>query len=248
MPVLDLILVPPEFGAPWTGGAHVTLVALNRLSRADRAAMAESVAGGMGLPKEALDQLAKRTDGVPLFVEELTKWMRSRVSSRPPKTATCSADRCRRLRFPTTLQDALMARLDRLVPIKAILQAGACIGREFSFELLVKIANVSAQELSSALDQLTKADLIIGRGDPPLATYTFKHGLVQAAMYASLLRDRRSQIHARIAQVLVDHFERHQARNRRPPFDRGGTVRAGHTLLARSGTTGCQPVRQPGID
>ena len=249
MPVLNLILYRPEFRAPWTGSAHVTLVALNRLSRADRAAMAVSVAGGMGLPQEALDQLAKRTDGVPLFVEELTKSLLESGELETADNRYVLSGPMPTLAVPDTLQDALMARLDRLVPVKAILQAGACIGREFSFELLVKIGNVSTQELSSALEQLAEA----GSGHRPGRSAA--RDLHVQARAGSGRRVRQPSARQAKPNPRADRPgagrsfpERHQARDHRPPFDRGGTVRAGHSLLARSGTTGCQPVRQPEID
>ena len=202
--VLVVVTHRPEFTAPWTGDAQVTLLTLNRLSRKDRTTMAERLAGGVRLPEDLLDQIATRTDGVPLFVEELTKSMLESgqlVGNRKVLSGPMSA-----LAVPESLQDALTARLDRLAPIKDILQVGACIGREFSFELLAEVTRVSANELSSALDQFAKAELIFRRGDPPAAIYTFKHALVQDAAYSSLLRTRRSEIHGAIANAIEATF------------------------------------------
>ena len=204
--VLVVITHRPEFTAPWTGDAQVTLITLNRLSRKDRKTMAERLAGGARLPEEVLDQIATRTDGVPLFVEELTKSMLESGQLEGIGNRNVLSGSMPALAVPATLQDALTARLDRLAPIKDILQMGACIGREFSFELLAEVSRVSADELSSALDQFTEAELIFRRGDPPAAIYTFKHALVQDAAYSSLLRARRAEIHGTIAGVLETAF------------------------------------------
>jgi class 3 adenylate cyclase/tetratricopeptide (TPR) repeat protein len=206
LPVLAVITYRPEFTAPWTGGAQVTLLTLNRLSRKDRMTMAERVAGGARLPEDVLDQIAKRTDGVPLFIEELTKSMLESGQLQTAVDRNTLSEAIPTLAIPDTLQDALMARLDRLASIKDILQVGACVGREFSFELLAEVSRVSADELSSALDQFTKAELIFRRGDPPAAIYTFKHALVQDAAYSSLLRTRRSEIHGTIANAIEATF------------------------------------------
>ena len=203
LPVLVVITFRAEFTAPWIGGARVTLLTLNRLSREDRAAMAERVAGGTKLPEQLLEQIATRTDGVPLFVEELTKSM---LELGQLRTAEGRSGSPGGLAIPDTLQDALMARLDRLAPIKDKLQVGACIGREFSFELLVEVARVPADELIAALDQFTAAELILRRGDPPAAVYTFKHALVQDVAYSSLLRNRRAEIHGTIANTIEAAF------------------------------------------
>lgn len=204
--VLVVVTHRPEFTARWTGDAQVTLLTLNRLSRKDRKTMAVHLAGDARLPEEVLDQIAARTDGVPLFVEELTKSMLESGQLEGIGNRNVLSGPMPVLAVPATLQDALTARLDRLAPIKDILQVGACIGREFSFELLAEVSRVSADELSSALDQFTQAELIFRRGDPPAAIYTFKHALVQDAAYSSLLRTRRAEIHGTIAGVLETAF------------------------------------------
>ena len=206
LPVLVVITYRPEFTAPWIGREHVTLLTLNRLSRKDRAIMVERVAGETRLPEELLDQIAIRTDGVPLFVEELTKSMLESVELRTAVQRNTPGGAMPTLAIPDTLQDALMARLDRLAPIKDKLQVGACIGREFSFGLLARVARVPADELSAALDQFTDAELIFRRGEPPAAVYTFKHALVRDAAYSSLLRNRRAEIHGKIADAIETTF------------------------------------------
>jgi class 3 adenylate cyclase/predicted ATPase len=206
LPLLAVITYRPEFNAPWIGREHVTSLTLNRLSRKDRATMVERVAGETRLPEELLDQIASRTDGVPLFVEELTKSMLESVELRAAVQRNTPGGAMPTLAIPDTLQDALMARLDRLAPIKDKLQVGACIGREFSFGLLAQVTRVPADELSAALDQFTEAELIFRRGEPPAAVYTFKHALVQDAAYSSLLRNRRAEIHGKIANAIETTF------------------------------------------
>jgi class 3 adenylate cyclase/predicted ATPase len=200
---LVVITHRPEFQARWVGAAHVTLVALNRLNSADRVAMVEWVTGGTRLPPEVLDRIADKTDGIPLFVEELTKSILEsgqltneggRYELKEPLPA---------LAVPETLQDALMARIDRLASVRDIMQSGACIGREFTHALLSRVVRRSDEELRAALAQLAEADLISRRGDPPAASYTFKHALVQEAAYATLLRSRRAEIHGAIAHALA---------------------------------------------
>jgi predicted ATPase len=206
LPVLAAITYRPEFTAPWIGREHVTLLTLNRLSRKDRATMAERVAGETRLPEELLDQIASRTDGVPLFVEELTKSMLESIELRTDVQRNTMGGAMPTLAIPDTLQDALMARLDRLGPMKDKLQVGACIGREFSFDLLAQVSRVPADELSAALDRFMEAELIFRRGDPPAAVYTFKHALVQDAAYSSLLRIKRAEIHGTIASAIEATF------------------------------------------
>ncbi|MEX1181410.1 MAG: AAA family ATPase, partial [Cucumibacter sp.] len=206
LPALAVITYRPEFSAPWSSGAQVTLLTLNRLSRKDRITMAERVAGGARLPEDVLDLIARRTDGVPLFVEELTKSMLESGQVQAGVDGIVPGEGIQTLAIPETLRDALMARLDRLAPIKDILQVGACIGREFSYQLLAEVSRVPADVLASALDQFTEAELIFRRGDPPAAIYTFKHALMQDAAYSSLLRTRRSEIHGAIANAIEARF------------------------------------------
>jgi class 3 adenylate cyclase/predicted ATPase len=188
LPVLLIVTFRPEFQPPWIGQPQVTMLALNRLDRRERTALVQQIAGGKALPKEVVDQIAERTDGVPLFVEELTK---SVLESGVPA-----------VEVPTTLQDSLMARLDRLASVRLLAQIGAAIGREFSYELLRAVVSLPEDELNAALGRLVASELVFQRGTPPEAVYTFKHALVQDAAHASLLRSSRLQLHAKIAEAL----------------------------------------------
>jgi class 3 adenylate cyclase/predicted ATPase len=204
-PVLLLMTFRPEFHPPWTGQAHVTMVALRRLDPRDGAAMVERIARNRALPTELVNELVERADGVPLFVEELTKAVLE-ASDGDADGAAASAPRPA-LAVPATLQASLMARLDRLGPAaKDVAQIGAAIGREFSYELMVVVAQRAETELQATLGQLVDAGLAFCRGLPPEASYLFKHALVQDAAYGTLLRARRHELHGRIATALEDHF------------------------------------------
>jgi class 3 adenylate cyclase/predicted ATPase len=206
IPVLVIVTFRPEFVPSWTGQAHVTLLALSRMDRRQCAVMVEKVTGGKALPDEVLGQIVAKTDGVPLFVEELTKTVLESGLLVEEADRYVLTGPLPPLAIPATLHDSLMARLDQLAPVKEVAQAGACIGREFSYELLAEISPLPGIELTSALDQLAAAELVYRRGTPPDAIYSFKHALVQDAAYASLLRSRRQQIHARITDVLEQRF------------------------------------------
>ena len=166
----------------------------------------EHVAGGKLLPVEILDQILARTDGVPLFVEELTKAVLESGLLREEATGYALTGPLPPLAIPSTLQDSLMARLDRLAPTKEIAQIGAVIGREFGHELLATVAELPEARLGAALDQLLASELVFRRGEPPQASYSFKHALVRDAAYHTLLKSRRQQLHARVAQVLEARF------------------------------------------
>jgi class 3 adenylate cyclase/predicted ATPase len=206
LPVLLVVTARPEFSPPWTGRPHVTVHPLNRLTRREGMALIERVTGGRSLPKEVEDQIIARTDGVPLFIEELTKAVL--------ESGTLQSDRDRyvltaalpSLAIPTTLHASLMARLDRLSPVREIAEIGAAIGREFSHELIGAVSESPENELREALEQLVASELVYRRGTPPDAVYTFKHALVQEAAYSTLLRGARQHLHARIAAVLSDRF------------------------------------------
>jgi predicted ATPase/class 3 adenylate cyclase len=206
LPVLLLITARPEFTPPWPGHAHVTTISLTRLNRRNGAALIERVTAGKTLPEEVMDQILARTDGVPLFVEELTKTVLETgllqeqddhyVLNRPlPSMA-----------IPTTLQASLMARLDRLAPVREVAQIGAVVGREFSYELLSTVAGLPKERLEEALAQLVRSELIFCRGEIPQALYTFKHALVRDAAYSGLLKSRRAALHAAIADAFEQRF------------------------------------------
>jgi class 3 adenylate cyclase/predicted ATPase len=205
LPVLVLITFRPEYEAPWTGLSHVTSIALDRLAPAEVETLAEHVAG-RPLPPEVTAQIIAKTDGVPLFVEELTKAVLEggllvagpqgwRLDGPLPPFA-----------IPATLQDSLAARLDRLAPVKEVAQIGAAIGREFSYPLLRVVAGRNEPALRAALLQLEEAELLFRSGTPPNARYTFKHALVQDTAYETLLRSRRQILHRRIADSLREQF------------------------------------------
>jgi class 3 adenylate cyclase/predicted ATPase len=204
--VLLVMTFRPEFVAPWAGRAHVSSLALGRFGRSQAAAMIDRLTSGKALPKAVRDQIVAKTDGVPLFVEELTKSVLESGLVREENGAYALADALTPLAIPSTLHDSLIARLDRLSSVKEIAQIGAAIGREFSYPLLEAVAPISGTVLQGALRQLMEAELIHGRGTPPKSSYVFKHALVQDAAYGSLLRSRRRRIHADIAQALDQRF------------------------------------------
>jgi class 3 adenylate cyclase/predicted ATPase len=206
LPVLVVVTFRPEFGQHWTGHGHVTLLTLSRLGRREGATLVERVAGGKTLPAEVLGQIVAKTDGVPLFVEELTKTVLESGLLRDAGDRYVLAGPLPPLAIPSTLHDSLMARLDRLAPVREVAQIGACIGRVFGHELLAAVAPLGEDTLRDALAQLCEAGLIFCRGTPPEATYSFKHALVQDAARRSLLRSRRQQLHARIVEVLQRDF------------------------------------------
>jgi hypothetical protein len=191
LPVLLIVTFRPEFQPPWTGQPQVTMLSLNRLDRHDRTALIEQIAGSRALPDEVIEQIANRTDGVPLFVEELTK---SVLEGGVPLVG-----------IPTTLHDSLVARLDRLSSVRQVAQIGAAIGREFSYPLLRAVSRLPQDELQAALGCLVASELVFQRGTPPYAVYSFKHALVQDAAHGSLLRSTRQQLHAQIAAALETH-------------------------------------------
>jgi class 3 adenylate cyclase/predicted ATPase len=204
-PILLLISFRPEFNPPWTGQSHVRAMVLSRLDRREGTALVQRVIGDKTVSGELVEEIVRRTDGVPLFIEELTKAVLEAdgegAKATPSKTLPTN------LVVPSTLHASLMARLDRLGPAaKEVAQVGAAIGREFRYELLIAASDRTAEELKTALDRLADAGLVFRRGTPPEATYTFKHALVQDASYGTLLRVPRQQLHARIATALEQRF------------------------------------------
>ncbi len=206
LPLLLLVTARPEFTPPWPAEAHITMQALARLGRREGATLVERSAGGKALPAEILEQILARTDGVPLFLEELTKTIIESGLLREEDGHYALDGALPPLAIPTTLHDSLMARLDRLAPVREVAQIGAAIGREFTYPLLSAVAQQPDDRLKEALDRLVRAELVFGRGEVPEAIYTFKHALVQEAAYASLLRERRRLLHARIARALEGEF------------------------------------------
>src|SRR6516162_6166351 len=204
--VLLLITARPEFTPPWPRYAHVTTVALTRLGRPDATAIIKRIAGGKTLPEEVMNQIVVRTDGVPLFVEELTKTVLESGVLRGRDGHYELERPLPPLAIPTTLHDSLIARLDRFAPVREVAQIGAVVGRSFSYELLSAVAGLSPQKLEEALGQLALSELVFCRGEIPHAVYTFKHVLVRDAAYSSLLKSRRAIVHAAIASALEQRF------------------------------------------
>ena len=204
--VLVVITFRPEFEAPWGGHSHVTTLTLNRLTRRQCSTMVGRVTEGKPLPEEVLDQIVAKTDGVPLFVEELTKAVIESGVLEDAGDRYAHTKPLPPLAVPATLQDSLMARLDRLTQFKEIAQIGAAIGRVFSHRLLAVVSPKSESDLEDALTQLVEAELIFRRGAGEELGYVFKHALVQDAAYESLLKSNRQVLHGRIAHALVERF------------------------------------------
>jgi predicted ATPase len=207
LPLLALLTARPEFvpRTSWTGRRHVTLLSLEHLDRRQAAVLADCV-NGKPLPSEVVEQIVTRADGVPLFIEELTRAVLEAGpvgsaggrhvlgGSLPPFT------------IPAALHDSLMTRLDRLAWAKEVAQVAACIGRDFSHEMLVTMSAVDAERLAAALDQLAGCDLIVRRGTPPDVTYAFRHALIQEAAYGSMLKSDRQALPAHIARAAEEHY------------------------------------------
>jgi class 3 adenylate cyclase len=200
--LLVLVTCRPEFVPPWGSPANLTRLALNRLGQRQSAELATAVAGGRPLPDEVLAAIIARTDGIPLFVEELTKT----VLQSGLLDDTAAGWRLRgplpALAIPATLQDSLMSRLDRLAPAKEVAQVGAIIGREFSRRLLAEVLQMPADRLAAALDELQRAELVVRRGIVPDERYTFRHALIRDTAYNSLLKAQRVLRHGQIAAAL----------------------------------------------
>jgi class 3 adenylate cyclase/tetratricopeptide (TPR) repeat protein len=192
--ILLIFTTRPELVSPWVGQSGVTLITLNRLGRRDAAVIASRIEGASALSSELLASILEQSDGIPLFIEELTKSVVEANLGTPdkvPKTAV-----------PRSLQGSLLARLDRLPDAKHVAQIGAVIGREFSYRLLSTVASMREPTLLQGLEQLCVSGLLLARGRPPEAIYRFKHALVQDTAYESLLHSSRSGVHGRIAEAL----------------------------------------------
>jgi class 3 adenylate cyclase/predicted ATPase len=204
--ILALFTCRPDFSPPWTGRAHLTQVTLNRLPRRQAVELTGRVAHGKALPPVVVEQVVAKTDGVPLFVEELTKMVLESGLLQERAERYELTGPLPPLAIPTTLHDSLMARLDRLAAVKGLAQLGATLGREFSYELLQAVSLWDEDTLHRGLHQLVAAEFLYQQGLPPQATYVFKHALIQDAAYQSLLRSTRQQYHQRIAQVVEERF------------------------------------------
>ena len=206
LPVLLLVTARPEFKPPWPAYAHLTNIALGRIGQEDGASLIAKVTGGKALPDEVLQQILARTDGIPLFLEELTKTVVESGVLTDAGDRYTMAGPLPALAIPTSLNASLLARLDRLAPVREVAQIGAALGRQFSHTLISAVALMQPSQLDEALAQLLHAELLFRRGTPPDAEYTFKHALVQDAAYGTLLRARRQQLHGRIVTILEREF------------------------------------------
>jgi class 3 adenylate cyclase/predicted ATPase len=205
LPVLLILTFRPEFEPAWIGRPYVTALTINRLAPRDIEAMIDGVVGNKFIPTGVRHDIIERTDGIPLFVEEMTKAVLEAGSEEEAQRTAATVPHTA-LAVPASLQASLMARLDRLGPAKEVAQIGAAIGREFSYALLSAVATKPEPELASALDRLIGAGLLFRQGVLPHASYLFKHALVQDAAYGSLLREHRRTLHARISQALESYF------------------------------------------
>jgi class 3 adenylate cyclase/predicted ATPase len=206
LPVLAIVTFRPEFAAPWGGRPEVTTLALERLEPAQVRAMVHWLAGGKHLPAEVMTQIVAKTDGIPLFVEELTKAVLESGLLIEESGEYRLAGPLPPLAIPATLQDSLMARLDRLDSVGYVAQVGAAIGRSFSYPMIAAVTGLDEGSIRAALERLVDAELIFARGTPPEADYSFKHALVQDAAYESLLKSRRQALHARIVETIEARF------------------------------------------
>ena len=206
IPLLVVLTHRPEFQPRWVGHGHVVTLNLSKLSRAQSSAIVSKVAGGKALPGDLLEQILVKADGVPLFVEELTKAILESGELKESGDHYDYAGAARNVTIPATLRDSLMARLDRSMPVKEMAQIGAAIGREFSYELIAAVAPMTKAQLDDGLAQLTESGLAFRRGTIPQSVYTFKHGLVQDVAYDSLLKSRRQGLHEKIARVIEEQF------------------------------------------
>jgi class 3 adenylate cyclase/predicted ATPase len=202
---LLIVTFRPEFDSPWIGRAHVTALTINRLAQREVGTIIDHVVGNKSLVASIRQDIIERTDGIPLFVEEMTKAVLEAGSETAAARAVAAVP-SPALAVPPSLHASLMARLDRLGPAKEVAQIGAAIGREFLHALLVAVAGKPEAQLASGLDRLIAAGLLFRRGLPPHAIYLFKHALVQDAAYSTLLREPRRALHARIAEALESQF------------------------------------------
>jgi class 3 adenylate cyclase/tetratricopeptide (TPR) repeat protein len=205
LPVLLIVTFRPEFQPPWIGQPQLTMLTLNRLDQHDRTALVEQIVGGKALPDEVVDQIVDRTDGVPLFIEELTKSVLESGLLREEADRYVINGSLSPFAIPMSLHASLMARLDRLTSVQHVAQVGAAIGRKFPYTLLHAVSRTAEDELQASLARLVAAELVFQRGTPPDAVYAFKNSLVQDAAHSSLPRNVRQQLHAQIAEALEAH-------------------------------------------
>jgi TolB-like protein/class 3 adenylate cyclase/predicted ATPase len=259
LPVLLIVTFRPEFEPSWTGQEQVSTLALNRLDRRDRRVLVEQIAGGKRLPDEVVARIIERTDGVPLFVEELTKSILESGLLREEADRYVLDRALPPLAIPTTLRASLRARLDRLASVQHVAQIGAAIGREFAYALLRAVCRLPDDELQTSLSRLVASELVSQRGTLPDSVYSFKHALVQDAAHDSLLRNARQQLHAEVAEALEAHFpeiKENQPELLAQHYAEAGLIeksvtcwgKAGHRSAARSAMAEAAAQYQKGLD
>jgi class 3 adenylate cyclase/predicted ATPase len=256
---LLLITARPGFKEPWPAYAHVSNITLGRIGRDDGALLIRQITGDKALPGEVLEQILGRTDGVPLFIEELTKTVvESGVLTDAGDHYTLTGP-LTPLAIPASLNASLLARLDRLAPVREVAQIGAALGRQFSHELISAVADMPQERLDDALAQLANSELVFRRGTPPDAQYSFKHTLVQDIAYDTMLRSGRQQLHGRIAATLQKQFPevvqtqpevlaRHCAEGGLVQEAVGYLIRAGQQSIARWAITEAVAQLRKGLD
>jgi class 3 adenylate cyclase/predicted ATPase len=259
LPVLLIVTFRPEFQPLWTGEPHVTMLVLDRLEQGDRAALVTQIVGGKTLPDDVVTQIVDRTDGVPLFIEELTKSVLESGLLREEEDHYALEGPLPPLAIPTSLSASLMARLDRLGSVRHVAQIGAAFGRWFRYTSLRAVCDLPEDELQASLARLVASELVLQSGTSPDAVYTFKHALVQDAAYSSLLRTVRHELHERIAEALealspelIDSQPEFFARH----YGEAGLVaksvfywsKAGHRAVARAAIVEAAAQFQKGLD
>ncbi len=235
--VLLIITYRPEFEPPWIGQPHVTTLTLNRLGQREISTMIDRVTGNKPLLASIRQDIIERTDGIPLFIEEMTKAVLEASDQEGAERAVASIP-APSLTVPASLHASLMARLDRLGSAKEVAQVGAAIGRDFSHVLLTAVTPKSEAELNFALDRIIVAGLLFRQGSPPFATYLFKHALVQDVAYGTLLREPRRALHARIAETIENEFA--EIAERQPEllarhYTEAGLIERGALLWGKAG-------------
>ena len=225
-PLLLLITARPEFRPPWGMRSHHATISLAPLDRSQVREMVAELSARHALSKQIVDGVTERTGGVPLFIEEVTRLLLERGEQGGTQA------------IPPTLQQSLMARLDRLGPAREVAQIGAVIGRDFSYALLRAVAGMDDAALQAALDRLAEADILLVQGLPPESEYRFKHALIQDAAYENLLKSRRQVLHRRVGEVLRDQFAAAAAAEPEllaHHFSAGGRDRSRHRMVGQSG-------------
>ncbi len=205
LPVLAILTARPEYQSHWDAATHLRQMRLGPLERRDSIAMIELLCGERKVPQPTVAQIADRTDGLPLFIEDLTRDVLE-LADLQQSAGAATGERARPAAIPTTLTGSLMSRLDRLGSAKAVAQVGAAIGREFSYELIAKVAELPEEDLREELYRLVSAGLLVSRPSTAVLIYAFKHALVRDAAYASLLKKGQAALHLRIAHVVMTDF------------------------------------------